>query len=275
LGTAGWDRCPDRSWESKEGSVEAEPFDPPPLVMAVHRDALSGQVARTARAGPRARLHLRCGVLGGWWTRIVAQALEMRPKGAHRLGGESVSPTSDLGGPAGGASAIGGAEFGPHSTAPGIPDRGAIVLGPQPPLDRPGARDRHQATARPSCCLGTNWTAFREDASAPGTSKDASGMREGLERRKGGLTDWKVSPPDGWIAAEMTSAAGLVAGGERRWRGGGAKARAKTAQEPMMCRLTCANVAERAQIYGILSRELPPLCAPRTRLFRHRRAVAL
>lgn len=82
-----------------------------------------------------------------------------------------------------------------------------------------------------------------------------------------------------------------VAGGEdhgrdglgRRARGGrraagtpcGGKARRKAADGPTMCRLTCANVAERPQIYGILSRELPPLCAPRTRLFRHRRAVVL
>ena len=75
--------------------------------------------------------------------------------------------------------------------------------------------------------------------------------------------------------AEMTSAGGLVAGGKQRRHGGGANARATAVHGAAMWRLTCANVAERAEIYGILSRELPPLCAPRSRLFRHRRAVAL
>ena len=75
--------------------------------------------------------------------------------------------------------------------------------------------------------------------------------------------------------AERTSAGRLVAGDKKHRHGGGANAWAKAVHGAAMCRLTCANVAESARIYGILSRELPPLCAPRTRLFRHRRAVAL
>jgi hypothetical protein len=73
--------------------------------------------------------------------------------------------------------------------------------------------------------------------------------------------------------AEIGSAGGIVAGDERHGRRALRKRRGKAADGPTMCRLTCANVAERPKIYGILSRELPPLCAPRTRLFRHRRAV--
>ena len=245
--------------------------------MAVHRDALSAQVARPARTGAGASLHLRCSDLGGWLTKIAGQALEMGPNGADRHGAHSAASrsarTSGLGGPAGGASAIGAGELTPPERA-GIPHRGAVILG-DPPTDlgRPTASGQPRALP-----LLRNERAGRpigRTQAHPGPRKTrrvcGRARRGGKEASRTG----KCSPPDGWNLAEMTSAAGLVAGGERRWRGGGVKARAKTAQEPMMCRLTCANVAERARIYGILSRELPPLCAPRTRLFRHRRAVAL
>jgi hypothetical protein len=209
-------------------------------------------------------------------TRIVGLGREMRTNGSHGAASRT-RRTSGLGRPAGGVSAIGAGELRPHPTAAGIPDRGAIVLG-APTTDRPGTPDRPPpGNRKPSRCRRNERAGrpFGEDASDPGTSKDARVCGRGRRGGKEASRTGKCSPPDGWILAEMTSAAGLVAGGERSWRGSGPKARAQTAQEPMMCRLTCANVAERARIYGILSRELPPLCAPRTRLFRHRRAVAL
>jgi hypothetical protein len=158
--------------------------------MTVHRDALSGQVARTAWAGPGT---FTLAAWGDGPTSIVGQAkrcLQMGP-----IGGKSGSPDIGRGRPS--RRRIGDRCWGARTPPDraGIPDRAATVRGPQPPLDRPGMPDRYRATREPSRCFGTN---ERDGLSGgrerPPTSKEASGMREGPRRGKGGLTDWKVFP---------------------------------------------------------------------------------
>jgi hypothetical protein len=226
--------------------------------MAVHRDAPSGRVARTVRAGrgtfPRP--------FGGGWTRIGGQAfadvskwVSSAASRARRTSGWAAHPEARR------RSVLPGRPLPTAARSSWAPNHRPTVSGQPRALPLP----RNERAGRP----------FGRTRAPPGPRKTHGVCGRGRRHGKEASQTGKCSPPDAWILAEMTSAAGLVAGGRRRWRGGGAKARAKTAQEPMMCRLTCANVAESARIYGILSRELPPLCAPRTRLFRHRRAVAL
>lgn len=144
-------------------------------------------------------MHLRCSDLGGWLTKIAGQALEMGPNGADRHGAHSVASRSPrTSGPPTSRRRVGDRCRG----APTAPDR---ARDSRPRRDRPGGPNhrstdlgRPTATGQPRALpLPRNerpgWP-FREDASDPGTSKDASGMREGPKTRKGGLTDWKVFP---------------------------------------------------------------------------------
>jgi hypothetical protein len=154
-----------------------------------------------------------------------------------------------------------------------------------------GASDHHAAPESPRAGGVTTTPVSRHRG-----AQTAPRPRTALSRRPPVLPDLENHVGyAGWIAeaGEEGSDTDKVpaTGGEdhgrdglgRRARGGrraaaaprGGKARRKAADGPTMCRLTCANVAERPRNYGILSRELPPLCAPRTRLFHHRRAVVL
>jgi hypothetical protein len=88
-------------------------------------------------------------------------------------------------------------------------------------------------------------------------------------------------PRGGAGAGKWGAAGGTAAGTMVRWRGygaGGASAGAWGAGDSpstwapgrRMCLLTCMNGAETGLNRGILSRDLPPLCAERTRLNRRR-----
>lgn len=134
---------------------------------------------------------------------------------------------------------------------------------------RPQRSPRGFPTARGS---DTTTTGLSRRSQRSGTWKATSGMRDRpwTWRRKGGLRRGKVPASGGggsWPRWARPGARGGRRAAGEQCRG---KARRKAADGPTMCRLTCANVAERPRIYGILARELPPLCALRTRLFRHR-----